>query len=98
MGRRRGRRALVGGACPLIAAAFVYPVLATSARTVNRTSPRSLDGIAYMANESPTAFADCTQVGGGSDAGDDAAIRWLNAHIDGSPVIVEAPAIGIQPL
>ncbi|HEY7021056.1 MAG TPA: DUF2298 domain-containing protein [Ktedonobacterales bacterium] len=75
----------------LIAAAFVYPVLATSARTANLTLPRSLDGIAYMANDSPTAFADCTQVGGGSNAGDDAAIRWLNAHIDGSPVIVEAP-------
>ncbi len=36
----------------LIAAAFVYPVLATSARTVNLTLPRSLDGIAYMANDS----------------------------------------------
>ncbi len=77
----------------LIAAAFVYPVLATSARTVNLTLPRSLDGIAYMANDSRTAFADCTQVGGGSNAGDDAAIRWLNAHIDGSPVIVEAPGV-----
>ena len=74
----------------LIAASVVYPVLATSARTVNLTLPRSLDGIAYMAKDSPTAFADCTQVGGGSNSGDDAAIRWLT-HIDGSPVIVEAP-------
>ena len=75
----------------LLVASFVYPVLATSARTVNLTLPRTLDGIAYMANDSSTAFADCTQVGGGSNSGDDAAIRWLNAHIDDSPVIVEAP-------
>ncbi|HEX3271146.1 MAG TPA: hypothetical protein VHR15_10895, partial [Ktedonobacterales bacterium] len=75
----------------LIAASVVYPVLATSARTVNLTLQRSLDGIAYMANDNPTAFADCTQVGGGSNSGDDAAIHWLNAHIEGSPVIVEAP-------
>jgi YYY domain-containing protein len=75
----------------LIAASFVYPVLATSARTANLTLPRSLDGIAYMTDASPTTFADCTQVGGGSNRGDDAAIRWLNAHIEGSPVIVEAP-------
>jgi YYY domain-containing protein len=75
----------------LIAASFVYPVLATSARTMNLTSPRTLDGIAYMAHDSPTTFADCRQVDGGSNSGDDAAIRWLNAHIEGSPVIVEAP-------
>jgi YYY domain-containing protein len=75
----------------LLAASFVYPVLATSRRTMNLTLPRSLDGIAYMAKDSPTTFADCTQVGGGSNSGDNVAIRWLNAHIDGSPVIVEAP-------
>ena len=75
----------------LLAASVVYPVLATSARTVNLTLPRALDGIAYMTNDAPTSFANCTQVGGGSNAGDDAAIRWLNAHIDGSPVIAEAP-------
>jgi YYY domain-containing protein len=75
----------------LIAVSVIYPVLATSARTVNLTLPRSLDGIAYMDNDSPTSFADCTIVGGGSNNGDDAAITWLNAHADGSPVIVEAP-------
>jgi YYY domain-containing protein len=75
----------------LLVASVVYPVLATAARTVNLTLPRSLDGVAYMASDSPTAFADCTKVGGGSNSGDDAAIRWLNAHVDGSAVIVEAP-------
>jgi YYY domain-containing protein len=75
----------------LVAASVVYPVLATSARTANLTLPRSLDGISYMANDAPIAFADCTKVGGGSNSGDDAAIRWLNSHVDGSPVIVEAP-------
>jgi YYY domain-containing protein len=75
----------------LIAASLVYPVLATSARTANLTLPRSLDGIAYMATDGNIAFADCTKVGGGSNSDDDAAIRWLNAHVDGLPVIVEAP-------
>jgi YYY domain-containing protein len=75
----------------LLAASVVYPVLATSARTANLTLPRSLDGIAYMATDRATSYVDCTQVGGGSNNGDEAAIRWLNAHIDGAPVIVEAP-------
>jgi YYY domain-containing protein len=75
----------------LLAASFVYPVLATSARTVNLTLPRSLDGIAYMANDSSTSFADCTKVSGGSNSGDGAAIHWLNAQITGSAAIVEAP-------
>jgi uncharacterized membrane protein len=44
-----------------------------------------------MANDAPTSYADCTKVGGGSNSGDAVAIRWLNTHVDGSPVIVEAP-------
>jgi YYY domain-containing protein len=61
----------------LLAATLVYPVLATSARTANFTLPRTLDGAAYMATDSV-------------DAGDEAAIVWLNAHVAGDPVIVEA--------
>jgi YYY domain-containing protein len=75
----------------LLLASAIYPLLATSARTTDLSSPRSLDGSAYMATDANIAYADCTKVGGGSNSGDDAAIRWLNAHIDGSPVIVEAP-------
>jgi uncharacterized membrane protein len=61
----------------LAAAAFVYPMMASAARTQNFALPRSLDGTAFMAT-------DATNVG------DAAAIAWLNAHIAGDPVIVEA--------
>jgi uncharacterized membrane protein len=61
----------------LVAAALIYPVLAVSARTQNFTLARSLDGAAYMATD-PV------------NAGDEAAILWLNAHVAGNPVIVEA--------
>ncbi|MBF6589697.1 MAG: hypothetical protein IVW57_04085 [Ktedonobacterales bacterium] len=60
----------------LVAAAFVYPVLAVSARTENFTLPRSLDGAAYMATDP-------------INLGDEDAIVWLNTHIAGNPVIVE---------
>jgi YYY domain-containing protein len=61
----------------LLTAALVYPVLATSARTSNFTLPRTLDGAAYMATDA-------------LNAGDKPAIEWLNAHVSGDPVIVEA--------
>ena len=61
----------------LVAAALIYPVLATSARTANFTLPRTLDGAAYMASDP----VQC---------GDEPAIVWLNAHVAGDPVIVEA--------
>ena len=76
----------------LIAAAAIYPLLATSARTGNFTSPtRTLDGTAYMATDPVPAPASCTDVGAGSNAHDDEAIAWLNTHISGEAVIVEAP-------
>jgi uncharacterized membrane protein len=61
----------------LLAAALVYPVLATSARTDNFTLPHTLDGAAYMSTDA-------------LNAGDEPAIEWLNAHVPGDPVIVEA--------
>jgi uncharacterized membrane protein len=61
----------------LLAAALVYPVLATSARTDNFTLSRTLDGAAYMATDA-------------LNAGDEPAIEWLNTHVVGDPVIVEA--------
>jgi uncharacterized membrane protein len=61
----------------LVAAALIYPLLAVSSRTQNFTLARSLDGAAYMATD-PV------------NAGDETAILWLNAHVAGDPVIVEA--------
>ncbi len=57
-------------------AGAVYPIAATGERT-NHFAQRSnsLDGLAYMQVSSP---------------GDYAAITWLNSHIQGNPVIVEA--------
>ncbi|HEX6800435.1 MAG TPA: DUF2298 domain-containing protein, partial [Ktedonobacterales bacterium] len=76
----------------LVAAALVFPVLAASNQTAGFSLPHSLDGTAYMATDSATVPADCANfVGAGSNAHDDEAIAWLNTHITGSPVIVEAP-------
>jgi YYY domain-containing protein len=81
--------ALVGAAC-------IYPVLAASARANNFTQSQqpglsgTLDGTAYMADDSTSVPADCA-VGGGSNRGDNYAIAWLNTHVSGSPVILEAP-------
>jgi uncharacterized membrane protein len=61
----------------LLAAAAVYPIQAVAARTLNFSAPRSLDGAAYMATD-------------GVDDGDGPAIAWLNAHVSGDVVIVEA--------
>lgn len=57
-------------------AGAVYPLTGTYART-NHYAQRtnSLDGLAYLQ---------------GSDPADYAAIRWLNSHVNGDPVIVEA--------
>jgi YYY domain-containing protein len=60
----------------LVGAATIYPVLATSVRTNNFTSARSLDGTAYMSADP-------------ANQGDAQAIAWLNAHVTGDPVIVE---------
>jgi YYY domain-containing protein len=61
----------------LVAAALVYPVMASAARTVNFTLPRTLDGTAFMRSDP-------------MDAGDADAIAWLNRHVQGDQVIVEA--------
>ena len=61
----------------LLLAALVYPTLAVAARTQNLTLSRSLDGTAYMADDA-------------MNVGDAQAIAWLNTHVSGTPVIVEA--------
>lgn len=77
-------RVALGGAglwtlalCGLLLASLVYPTLAVSARTLNLSLPHSLDGTAYMAQDA-------------TNLGDAQAIAWLNAHVSGDPVIVEA--------
>jgi uncharacterized membrane protein len=74
------------------AATAIYPVLAVSARTASFSLPRTLDGTAYMATDPVNAPAGCNGVvGAGSNHGDNAAIAWLNTHVQGEAVIVEAP-------
>jgi YYY domain-containing protein len=76
----------------LVGMALVFPVLASSNQTANFSLPHSLDGAAYMATDPTYVPADCSNyIGAGSNAHDNEAIAWLNAHITGSPVIVEAP-------
>jgi uncharacterized membrane protein len=74
----------------LIAAALVYPVLATSARSANFSLPHGLDGTAYMASDPVPGLVGC-QVAGGTNHEDNVAINWINTHVQGSPVLVEAP-------
>jgi YYY domain-containing protein len=72
----------------LVAAALVYPITATPARLADRwdqRAPRTLDGMAFMA-----------QIGGDRHGPsftldeDAAAIVWLQQNVVGTPVIVEA--------
>ena len=60
----------------LFLAGLVYPIVGSYQRT-NHYAQRtnSLDGLNYLQSYDP---------------GDYAAIRWLNSHVQGSPVIVEA--------
>jgi YYY domain-containing protein len=78
----------------LIGAALIYPVLAASAVTNNFTITAplhpTLDGTAYMATQQADAPAAC-QAFAGTDRNDTEAILWLNSHVQGSPVILEAP-------
>ena len=74
-----GASAIVWGAAviTLLMAAAIYPSQAIAARTANLTLPHSLDGAAYMKSD-------------GVNGGDAPAIAWLNAHVSGDAVIVEA--------
>lgn len=66
-----------GALALLSAGSLVYPVLATVSRTDGFSLPRTLDGTAYMATDP-------------ANQGDGPAIAWLNTHIQGEQVIVEA--------
>jgi YYY domain-containing protein len=73
---RRGRVGVVVAIGLLIAAGLIYPALAIPARAREHGGPPTLDGAAHLAGTHPDDYA---------------AIRWLNANVDGAPVILEAP-------
>ncbi len=72
----------------LVAAAALYPVLASFAKIEDRIAmdaPHTLDGMAYM------QFATYADEGVEMNLEQDyAAIRWMQENVIGSPVIVEA--------
>jgi YYY domain-containing protein len=74
---------IVGLALLLVASA-AYPIGGSYARTNDFTgASSSLDGMNYLQN--------CSTISCGyNTAGDYYAIRWINSHISGDPVIVEA--------
>jgi len=72
----------------LLAGTLSYPALAAPAKVRDRisaSSPTGLDGMAFM--DSATYQDNGQQLNLGHDA---EAIRWLQEHVLGSPVIVEA--------
>lgn len=75
--RAAGPRPVVAGiSLLLIAVGLVYTVLAVPARAEELGVPWTLDGAAWLRDSYPA---------------DAAAIAWLNANVEGAPVIVEAP-------
>ncbi len=70
------RALAVGLSCLLIAVGLLYTGLAVPARAREHGTPWTLDGAAWLATSRPTDYA---------------AIQWLNANVEGAPVIVEAP-------
>jgi len=72
----------------LVLSAALYPLTATTAKIKDRMSeaaPHTLDGMAFM------AYSRYTDSWGEMDLSQDyRAILWMQDHIQGSPVIVEA--------
>jgi YYY domain-containing protein len=72
----------------LVSGAALYPIMATTAKIDDRMSkaaPHTLDGMAFM------PYSVYTDEWGPMDLSQDyRAIRWIQDHIKGSPVIVEA--------
>lgn len=71
------RRIWNGALAALLGMGLVYTVLGTYARTGGFGGARTYDGLAALCRENP---------------GDCAAIRWLEEHAEGMPVIMEAVA------
>ncbi len=82
------RRVWLGTLGVLIFLALLYPVLATRAKWEIRMSneaPTTLDGMVFMET---TSYQDNNQtVALGPEY---EALRWMQRHIDGSPVVMEA--------
>src|SRR5258706_16082180 len=88
--RRRVARgwASRGAGLLLIVAALVYPISATPARVADRFDARSgptLDGMAFM--RTGVWAENGRQFPLAEDAD---AIEWMRAHIDGTPIVLEA--------
>lgn len=60
----------------VIASGLIYPVISVASRTDGFSSGRSLDGLALVKRFEPDEYA---------------AVKWLNGHVSGTPVILEAP-------
>lgn len=82
------RKIWLGCFATLVFSAALYPLTASMAKIKDRMSesaPITLDGMAYM------AVAKYTDTWGEMDLGQDyRAILWMQDHVQGSPVIVEA--------
>jgi YYY domain-containing protein len=59
-----------------VAAALVYPVIATANRTEGLTRSQTLDGLEYVRDLQPNEYE---------------AVAWLRDNVEGAPVILEAP-------
>jgi len=82
-GQKRAEKAvralLLVGFWVLFAMGMVYPVLGNIRRAEDFASTPRLDGTAYLAESQPDDYA---------------AVAWLNAQVDGAPVILERPGTG----
>jgi len=74
--QRGARLAWAGATLALTGAALLYPLMVTLERTdAFRRPGGGLDGLAFLARYQPDEYA---------------AVRWLNEHVRGSPVVLEA--------
>jgi YYY domain-containing protein len=71
-----GRAIAVGLSLLCVGMGLVYTILAVPARAREQGVPWTLDGAAWLQASQPE---------------DAAAIAWLNAHVEGAPIIVETP-------
>ncbi len=84
------------GLVGLVAGAALVPMMAGSAKIQDRMAPQAphtLDGMAYMAF---SQYGDAAQGGEYTQmdiSQDYLAIRWMQQHVKGSPVIVEAHTV-----
>jgi YYY domain-containing protein len=94
--RRRGgrvRRIWQAAAVVLVAAAALYPFLATQAKwdvRMSKEAPNTLDGMAFMPY---VEYGDTDYAGNSVTIALDEeyqALRWMQRNIEGSPVVAEA--------